>query len=39
MRDCPKCGDAVPNGKLGMHNRTVHAPDLVIHAPASEGSR
>jgi hypothetical protein len=28
---CPKCDEAVPDGKLGMHYRAVHAPDLIIY--------
>lgn len=30
MRDCPKCGDAVPDGKLSLHYRGVHAPPLTF---------
>jgi len=26
---CQKCGERVPEGKLGMHNRTVHIDDAL----------
>ena len=30
--DCQKCGETVPDGKIGMHNRTVHSDGaLFLH--------
>jgi hypothetical protein len=29
MSKCPDCGEEVPEGKLGMHNRVVHTPDAL----------
>jgi hypothetical protein len=30
VSECRKCGEDVPDGKLGMHHRIVHTPPLVI---------